>query len=118
MKRKSDYWRTPEGLAVLAGWARDGVAEKEMAARCGVPAAELRRWRAQCPELDAALRLDRTAADYQVEAALWESAVKGSTTAQIYWLKNRRRAAWQDHPGREEEGGLEAYLAAVAGEEF
>lgn len=120
MKKKTEYWTTAEGLALLEGWARDGVSEEDIAARCGVSAAQLRRWRAETPQVDEALRRERDAADYQVEAALWKSAVNGSTTAQIYWLKNRRGGAWRDRPEAEPEGAgtFEEYLAAVTGEEF
>lgn len=120
LTKKTDYWCTGEGLALLQGWARNGVPEKDIAARCGVSAAQLRRWRAQYPEMDQALRQNPDAADYQVEAALWKSAVNGSTTAQIYWLKNRRGGAWRDKPETEHEqaGSFEEYLAAVTGEEF
>ena len=34
--------------------------------------------------------------DYQVENALLSSALDGNTTAQIFWLKNRRPDKWRD----------------------
>lgn len=120
LKKTTEYWSTPEGLALLEGWARDGACEEEIAARCGVTVARLRRWRAENPPVDEALRQEKDAADYQVEAALWKSAVNGSTTAQIYWLKNRRGGSWRDKPESEPQGtgSFEEYLAAVTGEEF
>ena len=120
LKKTTEYWSTPEGLALLEGWARDGACEEEIAARCGVTVARLRRWRAENPPVDEALRQEKDAADYQVEAALWKSAVNGSTTAQIYWLKNRRGGSWRDKPEAEPQGtgSFEEYLAAVTGEEF
>ena len=68
--------------------------------------------------VDEALRQEKDAADYQVEAALWRSAVNGSTTAQIYWLKNRRGGAWRDKPEPDETASFEDCLAAVTGDEF
>ena len=34
--------------------------------------------------------------DFQVENALLSSALEGNTTAQIFWLKNRRPDKWRD----------------------
>ena len=36
--------------------------------------------------------------DYEVENALLERAKGGDTTAQIFWLKNRRPGKWRDKP--------------------
>ncbi len=36
--------------------------------------------------------------DYQVENALLNKALGGDTTAQIFWLKNRRPDKWRDKP--------------------
>ena len=35
--------------------------------------------------------------DYKVENALLQSALAGNTTAQIFWLKNRRPDKWRDN---------------------
>ena len=36
--------------------------------------------------------------DFEVENALLKSAIDGNTTAQIFWLKNRRPDKWRDKP--------------------
>ena len=41
-----------------------------------------------------------------------------STTAQIYWLKNRRGGAWRDKPEPDETATFEDCLAAITGDEF
>ena len=37
--------------------------------------------------------------DNSVEQALYQNALKGSATAQIFWLKNRRPERWNDKAG-------------------
>ena len=37
--------------------------------------------------------------DFEVENALLKKALYGDTTAQIFWLKNRRPDKWRDKPG-------------------
>ena len=36
--------------------------------------------------------------DYEVENALLKRALSGDTTAQIFWLKNRKPEKWRDKP--------------------
>ena len=34
--------------------------------------------------------------DYEVENALLKNALDGNVTAQIFWLKNRKKNEWRD----------------------
>ena len=49
--------------------------------------------------------------DYQVENALLSAALEGNTTAQIFWLKNRRPDKWRDKP-EESRGARDAEINA------
>lgn len=89
-------WTTSEGLLLLRGWARDGHNLEQIARNMGVNVATLRRWRHKYGEIGQAVRRGKEAADYEVEEALLRTAVAGNTTAQIYWLKNRRPDKWRD----------------------
>jgi hypothetical protein len=40
--------------------------------------------------------LGREASDARVEESLYRNALAGNTTAQIFWLKNRRPDRWRD----------------------
>src|SRR5262249_27421300 len=45
---------------------------------------------------DRALKRGREASDARVEESLYRNALAGNTTAQIFWLKNRRPSEWRD----------------------
>ena len=47
-------------------------------------------------ELREALKRGREASDARVEESLYRNALAGNTTAQIFWLKNRRPDRWRD----------------------
>ena len=50
----------------------------------------------QHEELREALKRGREASDDRVEESLYRNALAGNTTAQIFWLKNRRPDRWRD----------------------
>ena len=53
------------------------------------------------------LKRGKEVVDYEVENALLKAALEGNVTAQIFWLKNRKRKAWRDKPELEAAGGGE-----------
>lgn len=121
-KGKYERWLAPEGLALLEGWARDGLTDEEIARNCGCAASTLYDWKAKYPEFSEALKKGKEVADYEVENALFKRAVgydfqekriedsdkdgrkevyitkhvPGDVTAQIFWLKNRRPDKWRE----------------------
>ena len=100
-KGKYQRWLEPEGLLLLEGWARDGLTDEQIAHNMGISAKTLFNWKqAHLPILQA-LKKGKEVVDYEVENALLRSALDGNTTAQIFWLKNRRPDKWRDKP----EGG-------------
>ena len=121
-KGKYQEWLTKEGLLRLQGWARDGLTDEQIAANMGISVASLYNWKRDHLEIFEALKDGKDVADRQVENALFKSAlgytfdevtkelkddelvvtkvvhkeVQPNTTAQIFWLKNRKRAEWRD----------------------
>ncbi|WP_375168574.1 helix-turn-helix domain-containing protein [Megasphaera elsdenii] len=121
-KGKYQEWLTKEGLLRLQGWARDGLSDEQIAANMGISIATLYNWKRDHLEILEALKEGKDAVDRQVENALLKSAlgykydevtkelrddelvvtkvvhkeVQPNTTAQIFWLKNRKRAEWRD----------------------
>lgn len=108
----------PEGLALLEGRARDGMTEREIARSLRIDRSTLYRWKSEHPEIAAALRKGKESVDYQVESALLQTALSGNTTAQLFWLRNRRPDKWKDKPDPKSdpchEGGV-VLLAPVMG---
>lgn len=97
-KMTVDELLEPEGLALLEGRARDGLTEQEIAKSLGISRSTLYRWKEEHPELARALRRGKEVVDYQVEGALLQTALGGNTTAQLFWLRNRRPDKWKDKP--------------------
>lgn len=95
-KGKYQRWLEPDGLTLLEGWARDGLTDEKIAKKCGCNAGTLYEWKKKYPEISEALKKGKEVVDYEVENALLQSARDGNTTAQIFWLKNRRPDKWRD----------------------
>lgn len=95
-KGKYQRWLEPDGLTLLEGWARDGLTDEQIAKNCGCNAGTLYEWKKKYPEISEALKKGKEVVDYEVENALLQSARDGNTTAQIFWLKNRRPDKWRD----------------------
>lgn len=121
-KGKYEYWLTPEGLLKLEGWARDGLTDEQIAENAGINPATLYVWKKKYPEISETLKRGKEVVDRQVENALLKRAlgyeyeevkekfegnvmtertvtkkeVVPDVTAQIFWLKNRKREAWAD----------------------
>lgn len=102
-KGKYERWLEPDGLTLLEGWARDGLTDEQIARNMGVSAKTLYNWKSDHLPILQALKIGKEVVDYQVENALLASALDGNTTAQIFWLKNRRPDKWRDKPQEEKQ---------------
>lgn len=95
-KSKVDKWLTPEGLTLIQGWARDGLVNEQIAHNMGISAGCLYEYIKKYDEINEALKKGKEVVDYEVENALIKAALDGNTTAQIFFLKNRRPDKWRD----------------------
>lgn len=99
-------WLTPENILRIQGWCRDGLIEKQIYKNMGVSKNTFYRWKKESQEFRDLLKESKDTADREVENALFKSATgfvgpdekyyPPNTTAQIFWLKNRKRDDWRD----------------------
>lgn len=132
-KGKYADWLTPEGLLKIEGWARDGLTDEQIAGNIGIRAATLYEWKKKFPEISESLKRGKEVVDRQVENALLKRAlgyeyeevkekfecgvmtertvtkkeVAPDTTAQIFWLKNRKPEKWRDKPSYDDTSELD-----------
>lgn len=132
-KGKYEYWLTPEGLLKLEGWARDGLTDEQIAQNVRISRETLYAWKKKYPDISDALKRGKDVVDRQVENALLKRAlgyeyeevkkkfecgvmtertttkkeVIPDTTAQIFWLKNRKPDKWRDKPYYEDTSALD-----------
>ena len=123
---KYEKWLEQEGLLLIEGWARDGLTDEQIAGNMGVSRSTLNSWKDKYPDILDALKKGKEIVDRQVENALLKRAlgyeyeeikekyefgelsertvtkkqVAPDTTAQIFWLKNRKPKDWRDKQER------------------
>ena len=95
-KGKYQKWLLKENLLELEGWARDGLTDEQIAKNMGISVKTLFNYKTNHLPILQALKKGKEVVDYEVENALLSSALEGNTTAQIFWLKNRRPDKWRD----------------------
>lgn len=95
-KGKYEKWLKEENLLLLKGWARDGLTDEQIAKNIGITVSTFYEWKKKYSEISESLKKGKEVVDYEVENALLSSALEGNTTAQIFWLKNRRPDKWRD----------------------
>ena len=138
-KGKYQEWLTPEGLLKIEGWARDGLIDEQIAQNIGIRAATLYEWKKRFPQFSEALKKGKEIVDRQIENALLKRAlgyeyeevkekfeggeltertvtkkeVVADTTAQIFWLKNRKPDTWRDKPEGTQKGDTSLFEGIV-----
>ena len=95
-KGKYEKWLKKENLLLLEGWASDGLTDEQIAKNIGITVSTFYEWKKKYSEISESLKKGKEVVDYEVENALLSSALEGNTTAQIFWLKNRRPDKWRD----------------------
>lgn len=97
MARPSKYETEVKGkLFLVECWARDGLTEEQIANNLGIAYSTLKVYKNEHSALMAALKRGKEVVDFEVENALLKKAMDGDTTAQIFWLKNRKPKEWRD----------------------
>ncbi|KDE96209.1 hypothetical protein CM54_04030 [Staphylococcus sp. TE8] len=126
---KLSDWTSEEKLLLIEGWSKDGLTNEQIAHNMGVHRATLHKWQKKVTDIDNALKRGKEVVDREVENALFKNAVgfhyteeqltdtgeivqvskyhKPNTTAQIFWLKNRKPNIWRDKQNIEHGGSIE-----------
>ena len=138
-KGKYQEWIQPDGLLRLEAWARDGLTDEQIASNVGITAKTLYEWKNKYGAICEALKRGKEVVDIQVENALLKRAIGyrhtevtrelvdgdmlttkevtkeavPDTTAQIFWLKNRKPDMWRDKKdiGADLSGAIKVELA-------
>ena len=115
---KINDWLENDKLILLEGWARDGLTDEQIAKNIGIATSTFYEWKKKELEFSEALKKGNEVIDFEVENALikreWgyeyeeetyengiltkkvKKHVAPDTTAQIFWLKNRKPNNWKD----------------------
>lgn len=92
----SKWEEVKDKLILVEGWARDGLTDEQIANNLGIGKTTFYRMCKKHVELLEHLKKGKEIIDYEVENALLRNALNGNTTAQIFWLKNRKPKQWKD----------------------
>ena len=115
---KINEWLEKDKLILLEGWARDGLTDEQIAKNIGINRTTLYDWKKKETNIADALKKGKEVIDFEVENALLKRAlgyeyeeetyengiltkkvkkqVPPDTTAQIFWLKNRKKEQWRE----------------------
>ena len=115
---KINEWLEKDKLILLEGWARSGLTDEQIAKNMGIAPSTLYEWKKKSKEFSESLKKGKEVVDFEVENALLKRAlgyeyeeetyengiltkkvkkqVPPDTTAQIFWLKNRKPNTWTD----------------------
>lgn len=99
-------WLEPENLVILQGWKRNGLTDAQIAQNIGINARTLDKWKAKYGRIRQALKIGRSQSNFMVEGELFKKAMKGNTTAMIFYLKNNWRDKYNDSKLSQEEREL------------
>ena len=99
-----------EGLIRIKGWARDGLADKEIIHNMGIKKSAFYNWKKRFPQFAEALKEGKDVPDRKVENALYKKALEGDTTAIVFWLKCRKPDQWRERKDISLEGQVPVVL--------
>jgi predicted DNA-binding protein YlxM (UPF0122 family) len=119
-------------LLLIEAWCRDGLIMDEIAKNLDIAKSTFFEYIKQYPELSNSIKRNKEEADVVIENELYEKAkgkvmllnkvkvlndgtcidykeevyIPGDTTAQIFWLKNRKPKEWRDRQELEHSGNV------------
>lgn len=93
---KSKFEEIKEKFPLIEGWAKEGLTDEQISRNLGISKVTFYKYKASCSELNELLKKSKEVVDYEVENALYKSAIDGNVSAMIFWLKNRRPDKWKD----------------------
>lgn len=67
-------WITEEGLALLSGWARDGLTDEQIAHNIGISRSTLNEWKKRYPDISDTLKRGKEVVDRIIENAMIKNA--------------------------------------------
>lgn len=126
---KINDWLGNDKLILLEGWARAGLTDEQIAKNIGINRTTLYDWKKKEVNIADALKKGKEVVDFEVENALLKKAlgytitieeekldkygdvhtlkkdvhIPPDTTAQIFWLKNRKPNNWKDRVETDED---------------
>ena len=93
---KSKFEEIKEKFPLIEGWAKEGLTDEQISRNLGISKVTFYKYKASCSELNELLKRSKEVVDYEVENALYKSAIGGNVSAMIFWLKNRKPQQWKD----------------------
>lgn len=138
---KSKYFTHVEPkLILIEGWARDGLTDEQIYNNLGISKDSFYKYKKQYSDFSDSLKKGKEIVDYEVENALLKRAlgyeydeityengeevkrvtkqVAPDTTAQIFWLKNRKADKWRDKKDVEHSGEINNPYAELTTEQL
>ncbi len=73
-----------------------GATNEDLAEMLGITTTTIQDWKHKHPDFSAAIKAGKEEADEKVADSLYNQALSGNTTAQIFWLKNRQSKSWRE----------------------
>ena len=114
-KGKYQEWMTEQGIALLKGWARDGLSDAQLAINMGIHVSTLYEWKNKYTEINEALRTGKEVADRMVENALFQSCFDRKITVrkafkvkEVYYDENGKRCEKEHLETAEEDVAIPA----------
>jgi len=98
---KPEYAETVLKLCLL------GATDAEIGDFYGVSEQTINTWKKKHPDFLESIKSGKQKADANVATSLYQTAIDGNTTAQIFWLKNRRAKEWRDKQEIEHSGSVD-----------